>query len=423
MPRRRLKRRVRKWKGCSVEVHRGRLSLRFYHDGKRHRFPLGLPVDKDEVAAGWAGIVAKLVEAGQDPFPTLRKHFHLDEPQPREEPPAAPGTVEGLGREWLAWLAEQPNVRAAKVAKSRAHLESYVFPHVGDFILGDVRPKHLDDLQTTLLKTPLSAHALKRRPARVLEDEGERATLSVKTVKNVFATFRAFAKWANRRDYIDAVPFDGMSWGRVEHPDPLPFDPAERDAIVGYFDSKPFRSQGKAKGVHKPFAALVYLLFWTGLRPSEAAALKWGHVDLARGTADVKGSRHLRQEAKTKTIAARRTIELLPGVVTYLKAIQPLKARPTDHVFTNLRGEPIEPGAFSEHWYDCLRALGIRQRGLYQTKHTFCTLTLSKGGLARVRWLEGQTGEPYLTLIRHYAKWLPSDDASRAEIERELKSA
>ncbi len=38
-----------------------------------------------------------------------------------------------------------------------------------------------------------------------------------------------------------------------------------------------------------------------------------------------------------------------------LTALQPLQVSPETPVFTNTTGDPIEPKAFSRHWYDCLR--------------------------------------------------------------------
>src|SRR5262245_969585 len=79
-------------------------------------------------------------------------------------------------------------------------------------------------------------------------------------------------------------------------------------------------------------------------------------------------------------------------------------------VFSNALGKPIEPKAFARHWCACLRALGIRQRGLYCTKDTFVTAALQKG--VKIAWLETQTGVNYATLRRHYGKWMPTEDQS-----------
>jgi hypothetical protein len=75
-------------------------------------------------------------------------------------------------------------------------------------------------------------------------------------------------------------------------------------------------------------------------------------------------------------------------------------------VFINLIGRPLEPQAFCCHWYDGLRALKIRQRGLYCTKDTFVTTALDLG--VKIAWLEQQTGVTYATLRKHYGKWMPA---------------
>jgi hypothetical protein len=73
-----------------------------------------------------------------------------------------------------------------------------------------------------------------------------------------------------------------------------------------------------------------------------------------------------------------------------LQTIQPLHVTPETPVFVNTCGTPIEPKVFSRHWHDCLRALGIRQRGMYCTKDTFVTTAFSVG--VKIPWLEAQTG-------------------------------
>lgn len=59
------------------------------------------------------------------------------------------------------------------------------------------------------------------------------------------------------------------------------------------------------------------------------------------------------------------------------------------------------------HWYDGLRALGIRERGICCAKDTFVTRMLQTGG--KIAWLEAQTGVSYATLRWHYGQWMPSE--------------
>src|SRR5262245_12891454 len=144
------------------------------------------------------------------------------------------------------------------------------------------------------------------------------------------------------------------------------------------------------------------------MRPSEASGLQWGDVDLCSGRFHVQRSRHLYEYGAPKTASAERWVELFPETVRLLRELQPLHVAPEQPVFTTTTGTPIEPKTFSAHWYDCLRALGIRQRGLYCTKDTFVTTALQLN--ANIAWLEAHTGVAYATLRKHYGRWLPSGD-------------
>jgi hypothetical protein len=77
------------------------------------------------------------------------------------------------------------------------------------------------------------------------------------------------------------------------------------------------------------------------------------------------------------------------------------------HVFLSIAGRALDQQAFSRHWYDCLRSLDIRQRGICCTKDTFVSTALGVG--ANVRWLEQQTGENYATLKKHDGEWVPPE--------------
>jgi integrase len=236
----------------------------------------------------------------------------------------------------------------------------------------------------------------------------------VKYVKNIVSgTFRALIRQAKADELVVRDVFAGMQWPAWEPPDPDPFTPEERKRIIEWFRNKRFGFHPGAGSTqhrwlpHPSYHAYVFMLFWTGLRPSEASGLRWGDVDLANRRLSVRRSRHLGRYAAPKTKQARREVELFPELARVLSDLQPLHVAPTDPVFKNTCGEAIEPKAFSRHWYDCLRVLDIRQRGLYCTKDTFVTMALGIG--VKIAWLEAQTGVRYETLRRHYGKWVPLD--------------
>ena len=73
-------------------------------------------------------------------------------------------------------------------------------------------------------------------------------------------------------------------------------------------------------------------------------------------------------------------------------------------VFVNTNGQPIEPHSLLPHWYRCLRACGIRVRGLDPTKDTFVTTALRVDG--RKAWLEAQTPMAIVVVGSACAGWI-----------------
>ena len=106
-------------------------------------------------------------------------------------------------------------------------------------------------------------------------------------------------------------------------------------------------------------------------------------------------------------------MELTPETVAVLRQIMPLRTEPDMPLFTNVDGRPVDPHSFTEHWYRCLRALGIRVRGLYATKDTFVSLAMTCS--ANPAWLEQQTGVAWATLRKHYGKYMPRQGASEMD--------
>ncbi len=155
---------------------------------------------------------------------------------------------------------------------------------------------------------------------------------------------------------------------RVGKPDP--FSEEERDKILTQFKNKcPY---------HHPFA---YTLFWTGMRPSEAIALRWGDIDLRRAVISVTKSRYLNSENSPKTSHSEREVRLLPTVAELLTFVKPLHVTEEDYIFKNQDGEPINFHTWrAKVWYRVLRVTGTRERKPHSCRHTYISVALSLGG-------------------------------------------
>ncbi|MBP1688837.1 MAG: integrase family protein [Deltaproteobacteria bacterium] len=344
----------------------------------------------------------------------------LHQTLPRPERPTVltplPNTPTGptVAEYYSSWIKEQiPVVRRAQARDYRRHLIRYVLPILGKVPLAELRASHVRGLQAELLE-----QEVRRR-------DGSVKKRSVKHVKNIIAgSFRAMIQQARIDELVTRDVFAGIKWPKWEPPKADPFTMDEVKRILAYFRTKRFGIHPGAGSMsvrhlpHPAFHTFVHLLLWTGLRPSEAAGLQWSDIDLPGRRLHVRRSRHCYAYAEPKTASARRTVDLFDATVELLRSLQPLHMTPEMPVFTNTNERPIEPNTFLRHWYDCLRALGLRQRGLYTCKDTFVSNALAIG--ARIAWLEAQTGVNYATLRRHYGQWMPSQDRRELECFAEL---
>ncbi len=137
-------------------------------------------------------------------------------------------------------------------------------------------------------------------------------------------------------------------------------------------------------------------------------ALRWGDIDLKAGRASITKSRYYGAENATKTGGSESDVVLLPVVVDLLKATKPLHATENDYVFKNQEGSPINEDKWrKKHWYRALKALGIKPRKFYATKHTYISVALSEG--VNIKWLAEQCGTSVAMIEKHYGRYIKDD--------------
>jgi len=391
---------------CKVARSRhGTLALRLHWRGKRSWEGSGLRDTKAnrQRLQSIADLVSAEIRAGVFTperylhyFPHgNRAHEFAPNASQRSAPPNAPT----LDQYYETWIARQqpPLVRPAQTRDYRLHLTRYVLPtlvehrgarrRLGDLPITEILPAHLVELQSVLVNT---------------------LSLSVKTARNIMdGSFRALLRDARAflRDPETGTPLvtidpfvlakGTLIWPRRRTPPPDPFTTKERDRILEWFR--------KERPFYYPF---IFTLFHTGMRPSEAVALRWGDIDTKTGTISISRSRYLGSEAPTKTAHSERTIRLRDDVRDVLRDIKPIHAEAEMYVFTNqTHGGPIDQRHWPrKHWQAALRELKVRPRKFYATKHTFISLALSAG--VNLKWLADYCGTSVTMIERHYGRFL-----------------
>ncbi|WP_244152916.1 site-specific integrase [Pseudomonas peli] len=200
-------------------------------------------------------------------------------------------------------------------------------------------------------------------------------------------------------------------------PDPLTLDDANRIIEKLYSTS------------HWPsliYAALFEFLFFSGLRLSEALALRWESVDWNRKQVHVCRTVALGVvEERTKTKSARyvllneRALRALWFALNYAERRQQGvgRVKTTPYVFPPSKGQEYIKQTSNVHhqWRPTLKALGIRYRPPYNCRHTYATICLMSG--MNPAFISQQLGHSVQMLLSTYARWINSS-SDWSELEK-----
>jgi len=360
---------------CTIVINRhGVLTFRIYFRGREYWKSTGKKdtAENRKYVEALAVVISNAIADGS---------FSLDWFQETEEAKRDRRTVGGYYAEWIE-RKKPPMVRAGLERDYKEHFGRYILPRFRNVALLDVTARRLEEFRGYLLN--------------------ERG-LSMKTVRNVVgATFRACLRDARKVDaLLDKDPFEALTWPRIQLQRPDPFTEQERDAIlVAFAKHSPF---------YVPFA---HVLFWTGARPSELLALRWGDIDLRGGFLTISKSRYKDTEGAPKTTGSERSIKLLPSVVEALNRLKPLHVTESNYVFLNQEGQPLNFHTWRGGvWYRILRGASIRERKPYACRHTFISVGLSKG--VSIKWLAEYCGTSVAMIEKHYGRYVKNDAAEQ----------
>lgn len=226
---------------------------------------------------------------------------------------------------------------------------------------------------------------------------------NAKNRNNILIPLRSVLELAVLDGVIDSNPASRIKNAKVQKEPPDPLTMEEVELVLRH--------------MQKYDAQIVNLFefsFFTGMRPSEVIALRWGDIDHHRELARVKRARTFGQEHETKTYTVRD--------VEMNSRAQAALARQKQHTFLKdgyVFDNPVTGESYTEerplrraYWSPTLKALGMRERAFYQTRHTYATLNLMAG--ANPMWVSKQMGHANMQmLLKVYAKWIDGADKSQ----------
>jgi integrase len=250
------------------------------------------------------------------------------------------------------------------------------------------------------------------RPSHVLRAVTSRPGLNAKTFNNYVTVLRRAMDLAlaDRAIEDNLVRYVRRRKQQLPLPDPFPRD--EVESILLHMMA------------HYPPAIynFVEFKFFTGLRPSEIAALRWSDVDLERNDVHVHRAIVRGNEKSTTKTNTERMVLLNSRAREAVVRQRPLTHLAADFVFTDPRyGSPwIDERAFRRsYWTPTLSSLGFRYRRPYNTRHSYATMMLMAG--MTPAFCAKQLGHSVGMLLGTYGKWL--DGAHNALEMNRLEAA
>jgi integrase len=325
------------------------------------------------------------------------------DPETEQDRGALPGEDPTVLDYLRGWVKRQ---RYESAPEDVERVERYVAPApFGRMKVREVKPRH----------AAAYVEWLKARPS----ERG--GTLAPRSVRNIYDVVRRGHDAAVFDELLPANPFAAVK-GRL--PTVADKDPTAREGW--YFDATEIAAMISDARVPRDRRTVYALLFLTGARFGEMAALRWRDYDTTRTPlARITITRAIKSvsgtEGGTKT-GARKLVPVhavLRGVLDAWReegwaTHQGRAPLADDLMFPNQNGASRDVNRGNRDFKRDLAKLGLRERHQYCTRHAFITLAQDDGGDPSVlKWIthapprsafDGYTREQWDRLCREVAK-------------------
>lgn len=328
--------------------------------------------------------------------------------------------------EWIAerWAPEHGATLARRTrARYASSYELHAAPWLDDVPLADLTVAQLREWQAERIAagcSPDTLHKVRTFLSSVLRHAAESEVIA----GNPLALVRA--PRAEQRDEVVPLPPVTVEALRAVLAAPMPTPVPE-----GTRSGQPRRAYDmpdkRSQTARRRDAALVALLAYSGVRPSEASALRWQDV----GERTVLVQRATEEDGTIKATKGRksRSVRLLPALASDLREWRMAAGRPAGRtlVFPRADGEAWTMEDWSNWrartWRRACEHAGLESAPRpYHLRHSFASLLLAEG--RTVHYVAGQLGHsPELTLRTYGHVVAEFEDAPRIDADAEIATA
>ncbi|MGL2815463.1 site-specific integrase [Helicobacter pylori] len=220
------------------------------------------------------------------------------------------------------------------------------------------------------------------------------------TIHNLNANLKSFLEFCEQEGYINKNPYFKITMKNAKEGEKIyPFSLNEIKAILKITPDLRLK-------------AFLTTAFLTGMRTGEQLALTWEDIDFNEKKIVINKSLNLSGVITSpKNKSSIREVDLLEPVEKILKELKATEPANKKMIFLSV---PKRTQDFQRAFKKLLKALNLKDRKLYATRHTFASLMLSQGEEAM--WISQTLGHKDLnTTYRTYSHYIPKQDEERAK--------
>ena len=317
----------------------------------------------------------------------IEYHGYLPTVEPEKPEPSNTTKVFGeVAQEWA-------EITKTKVAETTFHaykkaMNTHVLPYFGNMPIDGITSLDIEKFLSNLKCSP-------------------------KTKINIYTPFKGVMGFAKKHKIISSDPTVDVDPIRERKSQKIVHPPLSLEEIHKFLEN-----------VDEFWKPLFIFMFFSGVRISEAAGLKWKRVDLKNGVVQIHRSLVFVGDKQfykaTKTDGSHREVRIPQPVVDALleQRKRTYKGNPENFVFLNSIGQNIHRHTLNKNVIrPTLKKAGLSlNRSIKDTRASYITNCLDNG--ERMSFIIRQVGHTNTNmLVKHYYRWMEAPNDGEKLVE------